>query len=93
MTSLFFARETAVLMTFSPMDVKLLVKRRGTSLVSSLQSAMLITTVSHSLPWEPCIVITLSLYLRGTQDLSNEHWTEYGERTQTSLGSGDSAFR
>ncbi len=91
-TRRFFALDTAVLITFRPMGVSELVNLKGTSLEITLQSATLSITVSHSLPWEPWTVMTQSLYLLGTLDLSREHWTEYGVSTHTSFGSGDSAL-
>ena len=66
MISLRLALETAVLITFIPMAVDELVKRKGTGRDSIPLSATLRITVPHSLPWDPCTVITQSLYLLGT---------------------------
>ena len=70
-TSLLLALDTAVFINLHPMSVWELVKRNGTSRESTLPSATLNSTVSHSLPWDPCTVITLSRNLRGSILLSN----------------------
>lgn len=78
--------------TLRPMPDMELVNLYGTSLEGTELSDTLNTTVSHSLPCDPCTVITQSWYLRGTLDLRSRHCAEYGDRIQTEAGSGDSAL-